>query len=137
MERKGADPMSKVDGDGLNQKPARTLTDDQMVTEKSLPRRSFLAVTRAVLVGGAAALVLGTKAIGQSQDPDKGNSQDKAQSQDPDKAKSQDPDKAKAQHPAKAKAKHPDKAKAQDPDKAKAQDPDKPKSQDPDKPKSN
>src|SRR5215471_14966496 len=113
--------MSKMDSGGLNQKAPQTLTDDQIVTEKSLPRRSFLAATSVALVGGAAALVLGTNALGQSQDPDKGNKQD------PDKAKSQDPDKVKAQHPSKAKAHDPDKAKAQDPDKPKNQDPDKPK----------
>src|SRR5215469_9899144 len=119
--------MSKLDEDGVNQASPRTITDEQIVTEKSLPRRSFLTTTGAVLVGGAAALVLGTNALGQSQDPDK------AKTQDPDKAKAQDPDKAKAPH--KAKGHDPDKAKTHDPDKAKAQDPDKAKTQDPDKAK--
>src|SRR5215472_13793140 len=105
--------MSRLDEDDLNQALPQTITDEQIVTEKLLPRRSFLATTGAVLAGGAAALVLGTKSMGQSQDPDK------AKTQDPDKAKAQDPDKAKAH---KAKAQDPDKAKAHE---AKAQDPDK------------
>ena len=120
--------MSKLDEDSLNQAP-KTITDEQIVTEKSVPRRFFLTATGAVLVGGAAALVLGTRAIGQSEDPDK------AKAQDPDKAKAHDPDKAKTKRGAKTKSQDPDKAKTQDPDKAKTQDPDKAKVQDPDKPK--
>ena len=120
--------MSKLDEDSLNQAP-KTITDEQIVTEKSVPRRFFLTATGAVLVGGAAALVLGTRAIGQSEDPDK------AKAQNPDKAKARDPDKAKAHDPDKAKTKRGDKTKNQDPDKAKTQDPDKAKVQDPDKPK--
>src|SRR6516164_1904316 len=107
--------MSTRDEDSLNQAP-KTITDEQIVTEKSVPRRSFLTATGAVLVGGAAALVLGKRAIGQSEDPDKAKAQDpdKAKAQDPDKAKAQDPDKAKAQDPDKAKTKHGNKAKNQD-----------------------
>ena len=60
------------------------------MTEKSLPRRSFLAATSVALVGGAAALVLGTNALGQPQDPDKGNNQDPDKVKDPGKAKAQD-----------------------------------------------
>src|SRR5215467_7430939 len=115
--------MSKLDENGVNPTSPQTITDEEIVTEKSLPRRSFLTTTGAVLVGGAAALVLGTNMMGQSQDPDK------AQAQDPDKTKAQDPDKAKAHDP--DKQRDPDKAKAQDPDKGKTQDPDKAKTQDP------
>ena len=124
--------MSKLDENGVNPTSPQTITDEQIVTEKSLPRRSFLTTTGAVLVGGAAALVLGTNTnmMGQSQDPDK------AKPQDPDKTKPQDPDKAKAHDPDKAKAHDPDKAKAQDPDKPKTHDPDKAQTPpDPDKPK--
>ena len=115
--------MSKMEVDGLNQKTPQTLTDDQIVTEKSLARRSFLAATSVALVGGAAALVLGTNALGQSQDPDKSNNQDPDKVKDPGKAKARDPQKAQAHDPDKAKSQDPDKAKVQHPYKAKAQDP--------------
>jgi hypothetical protein len=88
-----ADGSPKVD----NQQSLPTLTDEQIVTERKSPRRSFLAATgAALLVGGAVALVSGC-----------GN--------DPDKAKSQAPAQATPQAPAEAKPQAP----AQDPDKAK------------------
>jgi hypothetical protein len=69
-----------------------TLSDEQIVTERKFPRRSFLTVTGA-LAGGAMALVV----TGCGQDPDKAKSQ--APAQEPNKAKSQaptqDPDAAK------------------------------------------
>jgi len=137
--QKGANPMAKPDGvimnnQNTNEEPRRSLTDEHIVTEKNLPRRSFLAATGAVLVGGAAALVLGRSSMAQTQDPDKAKTAepDKAKAQDPDKAKAGDPDKAKA---GKAKGKGKSKAKAADPDKAKAQDPDKAKSAEPSKSK--
>jgi hypothetical protein len=140
-QRKRRTLMAKVEREDFRKnQESRSLTDEQIITEKSLPRRSFLATTGAVLVGGAAALVLGRSAVAQSQDPDKPRTDDPDKAKDtPDKAKAQDPDKGKSQHPHKAqdpdkaKAQHPDKA--QDPDKAKAPDPDKVKPQDPDKAK--
>ena len=43
----------------------RTLTDEQIVTERRNPRRAFLTAAGALLVGGAAALVVGAEAAGQ------------------------------------------------------------------------
>lgn len=64
----------------VNQEAPRTLTDEQIVTERKLPRRSFLAATGAVLVGGAAALVSGMRAAAQDAQPPKTGT-------DPDKKK--------------------------------------------------
>jgi len=48
--------MAKVEREDFRKnQESRSLTDEQIITEKSLPRRSFLATTGAVLVGGAAA----------------------------------------------------------------------------------
>jgi len=58
--------MRKTDERGLDRQPPQTLTDEQIVTEKVVPRRSFLAATGAVLRGGAAALVLGKTVAAQS-----------------------------------------------------------------------
>ena len=128
--------MPKVDPEDLNKREfSQTLTDEQIITERNLPRRSFLARTGVALAGGAAALILGRTAGAQAQDPDKPKGGDPDKANDPDKAKPQDPDKAKPSDPDKAdkaKAQDPDKA---DPDKAKPSDPDKAKPQDPDKPK--
>src|SRR5215467_14556754 len=134
--------MPNVDPEDLNKREvSQTLTDEQIITERTLPRRSFLARTGSVLAGGAAALILGRTAVAQAQDPGKPGGGDPDKANDPDKAKPQDPDKAKPSDPNKApdpdkadkaKAQDPDKA---DPDKAKPSDPDKAKPQDPDKPK--
>jgi hypothetical protein len=95
--------------DDVNQKALRTLTDDQIVTERKLPRRSFLTVAGA-FVAGATAIVAGTRATSILASP-----QD-----DPDKKKeASDPDKKKE-------ASAPDKKAASDPDKKKeTSDPDK------------
>jgi outer membrane biosynthesis protein TonB len=96
--------------------PLRTVTDDEIVTERRLPRRSFLS-TSGVLLAGATGIVSGVRASGlphsAQEDPHK-------KPADPDK-KPADPDKRPAD---------PDKKPA-DPDKKPA-DPDK-KSADPDK----
>jgi hypothetical protein len=124
---------------GINNQSLQTLRDDQIVTEKAVPRRSFLTATGAILVGGAAALVFGRTAIAQSQDPDKPRNPDPDKPQDPNKP--QDPDKPRAQDPDKPRPQDPDqqdKTRSQDPDqqdKTKSQDPDKPKPSDPDKPR--
>ena len=123
---------------GKNPEPARSLSDEQIVTEKSLPRRSFLAATGSVLFAGAAALVLGRTSVAQPQDPDKPKQDDpdKPRRDDPDKPRPQDdPDKPRPQDPDKARPQDPDKPrdpdKSRDPDKARPSDPDKP--PDPDK----
>lgn len=133
---------SPSDGSPKEQKSARQLSDEQIVTEKSLPRRSFLAATGSVLFAGAAALVLGRTSVAQPQDPDKPRQDDpdKPRRDDPDKPRRDDPDKARSQDPDKPRPDDPDKARPQDPDKprdpdkARPPDPDKPRPHDPDKP---
>lgn len=70
-----------------NLEPLRTVTDDQIVTERKLPRRSFLSTTGALLTGaaGIVAGMRGSSLQDQTQDPDK-------KPADPDK-KPADPDK--------------------------------------------
>ena len=105
--------------------PLRTVTDDQIVTERKVRRRSFLSATGAVLAG-AAGIVSGVRASGlqnsPQSDPDKKPADPDKKPADPDK-KPADPDKKPAD---------PDKKPA-DPDKKPA-DPDK-KPADPDNPR--
>jgi hypothetical protein len=63
--------MHETEEKPCNNAAPKTLNDEQIISEKTVARRSFLAATGAVLVGGAAALVLGKTAGAQSQDPDK------------------------------------------------------------------
>lgn len=127
--------MRDTNEKGFNSHSARTLTDEQIVTEKTVPRRSFLARTGAVLFGGATALLLGRTAGAQAQDPDKPRTPDPDKPQDPDKPRRQDPDKPRPQDPDKPRQYDPDKPRPQDPDKPRSGDPDKPKPPDPDKPR--
>jgi hypothetical protein len=110
----------KAEGPGLN---PLSITDDEIVTERRLPRRSFLSATGALLAG-ATGVVSGLRASGlrhQGQDdPDKKPADPDKRPADPDK-KPADPDKKPAD---------PDKKPA-DPDRKPA-DPDK-KPADPDK----
>ena len=90
----------------VDQKSSRTLTDDQIVTERKTPRRSFLAVA-GTIVAGAAAIVAGTRATNllaspqgdpdkkKTSDPDKKKKTTKKTGGDPDKKKGSDPDKKK------------------------------------------
>jgi hypothetical protein len=72
----------------VNQQSLSTVTDEEIVTERKSPRRSFLAATgAALLAGGAVAFVV----AGCGNDPDKAKSQPPAQAPTP----AQDPDKAK------------------------------------------
>ena len=91
----------------LNELPEsrHTLTDDDITTERTARRRSFLTAAGAVLAGGAVAIALGGRAdaLAQGTDPDKVRDPDKVK--DPDKVR--DPDKVK----------NPDKVR--DPDKVK------------------
>ena len=78
------DGSPKID----NQQSLRTITDEQIVTERKSPRRLFLTGA-ALLVGSAVALVSGC-----GQDPDKAKSKTppaQAKPQEP----AEDPDKAK------------------------------------------
>ena len=93
-----------------------SLTDEEIVTERKLPRRAFLSTTGVLLAGGAAAVVAGARGLARDFTPQ--GDPDKAKSSDPDKKKASDPDKKKASHSAKKKASDPDKKKqkASDPD---------------------
>jgi hypothetical protein len=116
--------MSDGKTEGPDREPLQTLADDQIVTERRLPRRSFLSTTGALLAG-ATGIVSGLRASGvrhsAQDDPDKKPPDPDKKPADPDK-KPADPDKKPAD---------PDKRKPGDPDKKPA-DPDK-KPADPDK----
>jgi hypothetical protein len=77
---------------------SQTLTDDQIVTERKLPRRSFLTAA-GTFVAGAAAIVAGTRATAVLASPQ--NDPDKKKASDPDKKKASDPDKKKRSAPPK------------------------------------
>lgn len=106
--------MAEKDPKVVGPESSRTLTDEQIVTERKMPRRSFLTAAGALLVG-AAALASGVRAVAQQgADPDS----KKAADPDSKDKKKTDPDKKKT----KAKANDPDtkdKKKAADPDKKK------------------
>jgi hypothetical protein len=108
--------------DDMNEEALRSLTDEQIVTERKIPRRSFLT-TAGVFMGGAAAIVAGTRATTLLASPQN----------DPDKKKASDPDKKKASTTGTKKASDPDKKKASDPDKKKGGAPASTKATDPDK----
>ncbi|HEX4165196.1 MAG TPA: hypothetical protein VHZ55_06965 [Bryobacteraceae bacterium] len=107
-----------------------SITDDQIVTDRKIQRRSFLNTTGALLAG-AAGIVSGARASGhgfQTQtDPDQ------KKPSDPDQKKAADPDKKKASDPDQKKSADPDQKKASDPDQKKSSDPNKKKSTDPDR----
>ncbi len=118
--------MADKDTELTNLESLRTVTDDQIVTERRLPRRSFLNRTGALLAG-AAGIVSGLRASTlQQDDPDK-------KPADPDKKKSGDPDSKKSSDPDSKKSNDPDSRKSNDPDSKKSRDPDQKKTSDPDK----
>lgn len=98
-----------------------TLTDDQITTERTLRRRSFLTAAGALVAGGAVAIALGgsADAVAQSSDPDKVRDPDKIK--DPNKAR--DPGKVRDPNKVRDPDKVRDPNKAGDPDKVR--DPDK------------
>jgi hypothetical protein len=113
-----------------------TLRDDQIVTERMFGRRSFLTAVGSIVVGGAAAVVLGDtlEAAAQQGDPDAKkaadpNSKEAKKQSDPDAKKSStkqkqgDPDAKDAKRAsdpdAKKKSSNPDSKKASDPDQKK------------------
>jgi len=54
----------------VNQESPRTLTDEEMVTERRVARRSFLSAAGTLLAGGALAIVSGRRAAAQGTDAD-------------------------------------------------------------------
>ena len=54
-----------------DQEPCRSLTDEEIVTERTLSRRSFVAATGLFLTGGAMALLTNRSALAQQTDPNK------------------------------------------------------------------
>jgi hypothetical protein len=135
--------MADEKNKGENLDSPNTMTDDQIVTERKLSRRSFLATT-GILLGGATAIVAGARprrlgATPQSSDPDQKQSTDPDR-KDPDKKKGTDPDR---KDPDRKKGTDPDRKDAdkkkgadpdrKDPDKKKRTDPDRKKPSDPDK----
>lgn len=99
--------MAEKDPKIVGQESSQTLTDEQIVTERKMPRRSFLTAAGALLVG-AAALASGVRAVAQ-------------QGTDPDSKKATDPDskdkkKTTKKTATKTKAKAKAKAKGSDPD---------------------
>jgi hypothetical protein len=69
-----------------NQQPSRTVTDDQIVTERKTARRSFLTATGAVLAA-AAAIVTGARAEPQEKAGDPDAKKEAKKSADPDAKK--------------------------------------------------
>ena len=65
-----------------------TLTDDQIVTERKLPRRSFLSAAGTLLAGGAVAIVAGGRASAQDTDAEKKEGKEAANDPDAKKKKS-------------------------------------------------
>jgi len=70
----------------VNQETARTVTDDQIVTERKSPRRSFLTATGAVLAA-AAAMVSGALAGPQEKAGDPDAKKEAKKAADPDEKK--------------------------------------------------
>jgi hypothetical protein len=48
----------------------KTLTNEEIITERRLVRRAFLTGTGVFLVGGAAALVANSRMVAQPSDPE-------------------------------------------------------------------
>ena len=100
--------MAEKDAKVVKQELSQTLTDEQIVSERKMPRRSFLTAAGALLIG-ASALASGVRAIAQ-------------QGSDPDSKKAADPDskdKKKTTTKKTTTAKTKTKAKGSDPDKKK------------------
>lgn len=116
--------MAEKDPKVVKQESSQTLTDEQIVTERKIPRRSFLTAAGALLVG-AAALASGVRAVAQQgSDPD---SKKAADPDTKDKKKGSDPDSNKKRKKTAANTADPDSKKAADADskdRKKSSDPD-------------
>jgi hypothetical protein len=126
--------MAEKNPEALKPNSTQSLTDDQMITERKRPRRSFLSASGALVVG-AAAIASGVRAAAQNTDPDKKPPTDPDQKKpsDPDQRKPSDPDQKKPSDPDQKKPSDPDQRKPSDPDQKKPSDPDQKKPSDPDK----
>ena len=118
-----------------DQDSTRTLNDDQIVTERKVPRRSFLA-TAGTLMAGATAIVAGARATSLVAFPQDQTTPDQQKPADPDSQKPADPDSQKPADPDSQKPADPDSQKPADPDSQKPADPDQQKPPDPNKQKS-
>lgn len=83
--------MAEKNAEEMNREASQTLADDEIVTERTFSRRSFLTATGA-LMAGAVALAAGVRAMGQAQgsDPDSKKKKKKSgakKGSDPDKKK--------------------------------------------------
>ena len=104
--------MSDENRKVVNPESPRTLTDDQIVTERKLPRRSFLSAAGTLLAGGAVAIVAAGR--GSAQDTDAEKKEGKEGANDPD-AKKKTGSKSKSKKAKKSKKE----TKQDDPDAAK------------------
>jgi hypothetical protein len=123
---KGAKPMADESPKAVNPQSPHTLKDEEIVTERKFSRRSFMLGT--VIAGGAAALLAGSAALAQEQDPDKKKDagSQSGKEQDPDKKKETGSKSGKEADPDKKKDKN-KKDKGKDKGKEGTADPDKPK----------
>ena len=69
--------MDEKKREEANLKSSQTLSDEQIVTEKKVPRRAFLGTSGIFLAGGAAAIVSGVRARAASPDDTPRNDPDK------------------------------------------------------------
>src|SRR5690348_320406 len=120
--------------DNTDQNSTRTLNDDQILTERKVPRRSFLA-TAGTLMAGATAIVAGARATSLVAFPQNQTNPDQQKPADPDQQKPADPDSQKPADPDQQKPADPDSQKPADPDQQKPADPDQQKPPDPNKQK--
>ena len=72
----------------VNPESPRTLTDDQIVTERKLPRRSFLSAAGTLLAGGTLAIVAAGRSSAQDTDAEKKEGKEAANDPDAKKKKS-------------------------------------------------
>lgn len=104
--------MAEKSKEVVNGQNAKSLSEEQIVTERTLSRRSFLTSTGALLAG-AVALATGMPLMAQEKDSDADKKKTKASTKKSMK-KGSDPDKKKTMTKKSAKTKK--KAKASDPD---------------------
>ena len=84
--------MSSYEGkEPLDHDACRSLTDDEIVTERTLSRRSFVAAAGVFLTGGAMALLADRQGLAQVADPNQTPPPDPNRPADPNKPT--DPDK--------------------------------------------
>lgn len=87
--------MSEKDPEAVNPDAPQILTDDQIVTERKVPRRSFMTAAGTLLVGGAGILALGRRAAAQDTDSDAKKESDPDSAKRRKEGKESDPDSSK------------------------------------------